>query len=125
MSAKNLNIGESELVIMKVLWKADSPINTQAINDAVKHKNWKRTTISTFLTRLVEKGALTSEKRGNSYYYTPVISAKEYRRMQTKNLIKNLYNGSVLDFAVSLFEDEKLSDEDIKELKSIFESKED
>lgn len=124
MVYKNINIGESELEIMKVLWKAGVPVNTQYINEAVEDKGWKRTTISTFLTRLVEKGALSAEKRGKLYYYTPLISQKEYRKSQTKNLIMSLYNGSIKDFAVSLFDEQTLTDEDIKELKVIFEDKE-
>ncbi len=124
MTSGNINIGEAELEIMKVLWKAGEPVNTQYINEAVEEKGWKRTTISTFLTRLVDKGAISSKKCGKLYYYTPLISQKEYRHSQTKNLIMSLYNGSVKDLAVSLFEDEKLSDDDIKELKAIFDDKE-
>lgn len=121
---KNINIGDAELEIMKVLWKAGEPVNTQYINKEVEAHNWKRTTISTFLTRLVDKGAISSEKQGNLYYYTPLISQKEYRKSQTKNLIHSLYNGSVRDFAVALFEEESLSDNDIKELLSIFKDRE-
>ncbi len=116
----NINIGEAELEIMKVLWQAKEPVNTQYINEAVEKRGWKRTTISTFLTRLIQKEAVLSEKRGKSYYYSPLISQKDYRKWQTKNLITNLYNGSVKDFALSLFEEEKLSDEDIKELRAVF-----
>ncbi len=116
----NINIGEAELEIMKVLWQAQEPVNTQYINEAVEKRGWKRTTISTFLARLVQKEAVLSEKRGKSYYYSPLISQKDYRKSQTKNLIANLYNGSVKDFALSLFEEEKLSDKDIKELRAIF-----
>ena len=124
MTSGNINIGESELEIMKVLWKAGESVNTQYINKAVEDKGWKRTTISTFLTRLVEKGAIVSEKQGNTYYYSPIISRKEYRRSQTKNLIKSLYDGSVKDFAAALFEEETLSESDIEELKAIFNDKE-
>lgn len=120
MSIGDINIGEAELEIMKAIWRAGEPVNTQYISDAVEEKGWKRTTISTFLTRLVDKGALASEKRGKLYYYTPLISKKEYRKSKTKNLISSLYNGSVKDFAVALFEEEKLSEEDIKELRAIF-----
>ena len=116
----NINIGDAELEIMKVLWNADEPVNTQYINEAVEKHSWKRTTISTFLTRLVQKEAVLSEKRGKSFYYSPLISQKEYRKSQTKNLIANLYNGSVKDFALSLFEEENLSEEDINELRAIF-----
>ena len=124
MTSGNINIGEAELEIMKVLWKAGEPVNTQYINEAVEEKGWKRTTISTFLTRLVDKGAISSEKRGKLYYYTPIISQKDYRKSQTKNFIMSVYNGSVKDLAVSLFENEALSENDIKELRAIFEDRE-
>ena len=124
MTLKKLNLGDSELEIMKVIWKSKTPVNTGYINSAVSNHGWKRTTISTFLTRLVEKGALSVEKIGNLYYYAPIISEEEYKKSQTKNLIKSLYNGSLMDFAVSLFEDNGLSDSEIKELEKIFSKKE-
>ncbi len=121
---KNISIGDAELEIMKVIWKAKAPITSLDIGKEVEDKGWKKTTIATFLTRLVEKGALSADKQGKLYYYTPLISEKEYKKTQTKNLIKTLYNGSVRDFAVSFFEEQKLSNDDIKELRAIFEDKE-
>ncbi len=119
----NISIGSAELEIMKVIWKAKEPITSLDIGKEVEDKGWKKTTIATFLTRLVEKGVLSADKQGKLYYYTPLITEKEYRKSQTKNLIKTLYNGSVRDFAVSFFEEQKLSDKDIQELKAIFEEK--
>ena len=120
---KNISIGDAELEIMKVIWKSKEPITSLDIGKEVEDKGWKKTTIATFLTRLVEKGALSADKQGKLYYYTPLITEKEYKKSQTKNLIKTLYNGSVRDFAVSFFEEQNLSDEDIQELKAIFEDK--
>ncbi len=120
---KNVSIGDAELEIMKVIWKAKAPVTSLDIGKEVEDKGWKKTTIATFLARLVEKGALSADKQGKLYYYTPIITEKEYRRSQTKNLIKTLYNGSVRDFAVAFFEEQKLSDKDIQELKAIFEEK--
>lgn len=120
MKSEKITISEAELEIMKVLWKQGVPVNTQSINREVGHKGWKRTTISTLLARLVEKGAVSGEKEGNTYYYLPLISAGEYRRAQTKNFIRNLYGGSAKELAVSLFEDNRLSDEDIRDLKKMF-----
>ena len=121
---KNISIGDAELEIMKVIWRAKEPITSLDIGKEVEDKGWKKTTIATFLTRLVEKGALSADKQGKLYYYTPLITEKEYRKSQIKNLIKTLYNDSVRDFAVSFFEEQKLSDDDIKELRAIFEDKE-
>lgn len=121
---KNINIGDAELEIMKVIWKAKEPITSLEIGKAVEEKGWKKTTIATFLTRLVEKGALSAEKQGKLYYYMAEISEREYRKSQTKNLIKTLYGGSVREFAVSLFEEQSLSEQDIEELRAIFIDKE-
>lgn len=121
---KNISIGDAELEIMKVIWKAKEPVTSLDIGKKVENKGWKKTTIATFLTRLVEKGALSAKKEGKLYYYSPLITEKDYKKSQTKNLINTLYNGSVRDFAVSFFEEQKLSDEDIKELRAIFEDRE-
>ncbi len=124
MSTENINIGDAELEIMKVVWKAKEPIGSTAIGKAVESKGWKRTTIATFLARLAEKGALSAEKRGKAWYYTPLLSEKEYKRSQVKHLIKNLFDGSAQNLVASLFKEESFSEEDIKELRSIFEDKE-
>ena len=121
---KNISIGDAELEIMKVIWKAKEPVTSLDIGKKVENKGWKKTTIATFLTRLAEKGALSAKKEGKLYYYSPLITEKDYKKSQTKNLINTLYNGSVRDFAVSFFEEQKLSDEDIKELRAIFEDRE-
>ncbi len=120
----NINIGEAELEIMKVVWEADEPIGSAAIGKAVEEKGWKRTTIATFLARLVEKGALSAERRGKAWYYTPRLTAKEYKKSQVKSLIKNLFDGSAENLVAALFREEQFSDKDIKELKAIFEDKE-
>ncbi len=120
MSNEAITISDAELEIMKALWRGRAPMNTQAISSAVAHKAWKRTTIATLLTRLVEKGAVRAEKQGKLYCYMPLITEKAYKKSQTKNLIQTLYNGSVRDLAVSLFEDNTLSDEDIADLRKRF-----
>lgn len=121
---KNINIGEAELEIMKVIWKAKKPMTSVEIGLAVEEKGWKKTTIATFLTRLTEKGALLSEKQGKLYYYTSVITEKAYKKSRVKDLIKTLYNGSVREFALSFFDENKLTDKDIEELTAIFNSEE-
>lgn len=125
MSIDNITISEAELEIMKVLWEENKPLTSLDIGKAVEEHGWKKTTIATFLTRLTEKGAISAEKRGKLYYYTPVIDSIKYRKSKTDSLIQNFYHGSVKEFAASLFEENKLSEEDIAELRAIFDAKED
>lgn len=118
--SKNVQISEAELEIMKVLWAADEPVTAQDVSSQLKNKEWKYSTIATLFSRMVEKGAVSHEKRGRFFYYTPLVSEEEYKEGQTKNFISKLYNGSVKNLVVSLFENKQMSDEDIAELKKRF-----
>ena len=122
MSIGNISISDSEMEIMAVLWNAAEPLTSAEIGEAVEGHGWKKTTIATFLARLVEKGAISAEKKGKLYYYTPLIRVEEYRKKEAKTLINKLYHGSVKEFAVALFKSEKLSKEDIAELREIFDN---
>ncbi len=125
MAEKNsVTIGDAELEVMKVIWKAKEAISSPEICRAVESHGWKRTTVITFLARLVEKGAISAEKCGKTMYYTPIITAKEYKKTQVKNLLKNVFDGSTKALVTALFEQTELSDSDIEELKAIFDNKE-
>ncbi|WP_312093583.1 BlaI/MecI/CopY family transcriptional regulator [Aminipila sp.] len=120
MVNKAFEISEAELEVIKVLWKTDKPMTAQEVCDTVVNKEWKYTTVSTLLSRLVEKGAVAYDKKGKLYLYYPIIKKEEYKQAQTKNLVTKLYDGSVKKLAVSLFKAGEMSADDIEEIKKMF-----
>ena len=120
MTNKAFEISEAELEVMKVLWKNKGPMALQGICDALITKEWKYTTISTLLSRLVEKGAVQYDKKGKTNYYFSNIKEEDYKQLQTKTLVSKLYDGSVKKLAVSLFKNGELSKADIDEIKEMF-----
>lgn len=120
MVSKAIEISEAELDIIKVLWQIDKPMTAQEICDKLINKKWKYTTTSTLLSRLVEKGGVGYEKNGKSYLYYPIIKKEDYKQSQTKNLVSKLYDGSVKNLAVSLFQTGEMSEEDIAQIKEMF-----
>ncbi len=117
---KLLNISSAELEVMQVLWKADSPLKIQEVCDRLQSSKWKYNTIGTLLSRLVEKGAVKAEKIDRANYFTPILEEEVYKKSQTKNLISKLYHGSVKELAVSLFQSEEMTEEDIEEIRQMF-----
>ena len=75
------SLSESEMEIMRVIWDADAPITAAQLLELFAHKGWKIQTVSTFLTRLVEKGVLTVERRGRSNFYTPAVTEQGYHKL--------------------------------------------
>lgn len=120
MIKKAFEITEAELEVMKVLWANGEPTSTQTACDMLVNKEWKYNTVSTLLSRMVEKGAVAYEKRGKFYFYSPTIKEQDYKEAQTKSLVSKLYDGSVKKLAVSLFKAGEMSAEDIEDIKKMF-----
>ena len=60
---QRISISESEWQVMKVLW-GEVPRTLPEILDSLQDTGWSKTTIQTYLARLVKKGALTTERQG-------------------------------------------------------------
>ncbi len=113
-------ITDSELEVMKLLWCAKDALPVTAIREELqKSKGWEPATIKTLISRLVSKGVVRQEKR-NVFFYSPVISEKEYSSWATKDLITRIYNGKASDLIASLVKSDGLTHDDIAELREMF-----
>lgn len=117
---KHDQISSAELTVMQILWETDEPLNIQTICGRLQERKWAYKTVGTLLIRLEEKGAVISEKKGRVNYYTPLLDKEEYTKRQTKEFVSKLYHGSVKDLAVSLFKSEDMTEEDIAEIRKMF-----
>ncbi len=115
-----MKISEAELEVLKILWDKKTALSSTEINDILKEKmGWEKSTIRTLVYRLIEKGALTQEKR-DIYYYTPNILEETYIAEQTKNFLHKIFKGNVKNLIASLFEQDYLNPNDIDELKQFW-----
>lgn len=120
-------LSKTEMEIMQIIWEADRPVTSSQLLEIFardKGKQWKGQTMSTFLARLVKKGVLISTKQqGRTNIYEPYISPEEYRGQEAKNLLENLYNGSIKNFLATLYDGEELTENEIVELRHWFAKK--
>lgn len=112
-------LSDTEMEVMQVIWESTPPVTSRELLQlfSQKGKEWKAQTISTFLSRLVDKGALTVTRHGRTNEYIPQISSEEYKLMETKGMLDGLYQGSVKNLLSALYDGDKLSNQDITELK--------
>ena len=116
-------ISEAEYEVMKIIWKK-APVSTNDITDAlVKTTKWQPKTIQTLLSRLVKKGALTYEKQGRVFVYTPLVLETEYINYESDSFLKRFYNGALNAMVMNFLESDRLSEKDILELRQLLESK--
>lgn len=123
MLSKTPKISDSEWEVMEVLWKK-SPLTSSEIIEILKqYISWNPKTIHTLISRLVKKDAIEVKKDAPFYLYYPKVSQEECRKIETRSFIKKVYNGSIHLLISSFIKNEKLSDEEIKELKQILDKK--
>ncbi len=113
-------ISEAELEVMKVLWELNNATSTQIVERFDGISDWKPKTIHTLITRLVAKQAVTAKKiDGKSNLYSPNVSEEDYKRHANKSFLHKLYNGSLNLMLASFIKDQRLSKEEINELKKM------
>lgn len=113
-------ISDSELEVMKVLWRAGDALPVTVIREELqKSRGWEATTVKTLVNRLVSKGVILQEKR-KVFYYSPLISEAEYNNWATGDLIQRLYNGSARDLVAALVQSNGLTPDDVEELRLMF-----
>lgn len=112
-------ISEAEYQVMKIVWKY-APISTnEVIEKLVETSTWSPKTIQTMLLRLVKKGALTYEKNSRVFVYTPLVKEEEYVATESCSFLNRFYNGALNSMVLNFLENDKLSEDDIEELKEI------
>ncbi len=110
----------SELEVMKLLWHAEDALPVTEIREQLQlQKGWEPATIKTLISRLVSKGVVQQEKR-KVYYYSPLLSEKEYSAWATGDLVSRLFNGNAKDLVAALVHSDGLTRDDIEELRNMF-----
>ncbi|MCC0647223.1 BlaI/MecI/CopY family transcriptional regulator [Clostridioides sp. ZZV15-6598] len=116
-------ISEAEYQVMKIVWKY-APISTnEVIEKLVETSKWSPKTIQTMLLRLVKKGALTYEKSSRVFVYTPIVKEEEYVSTESSSFLNRFYNGTLNSMVLNFLENDKLSEDDIDELRNILDKR--
>lgn len=113
-----MNLSEAEREIMDYIWLCGSAVSAAELVAAFADSHgWKIQTVSTFLARLAEKGALIREKRGGQNRYSPAVSREAYQSGRARRFLEEEYGGSVRKLVAALYSSQGLSKGEIDELR--------
>ena len=116
-----MQISEAEAQVMEVLWRSH-PQSTEDIARALEGvQDWQLATIKTLLNRLLNKGALSAEKDGRRFLYSPALSREDWVAEQSSSLVDRLFDGSLAPLVAHFSARRKLKAAEIKALKKIIE----
>ena len=116
-------MSDSEKEIMKLIWDHGGAMTISELLDQIEQTDhdWKRTTVRTFISRLIDKGMLISQKEGRGARYVARISEEEYLKTQSVQFVNQVFGGNVSTLLTSLFGQQCLESKDIEELEKFWE----
>ncbi len=113
-------ISSAEWEVMKVLWRQSEPSSAQIVIDALAEPNdWSPATIKTLLNRLVNKGALTFQKQGNAYLYSPAVTAADCQAAEAESFLDRVFDGSLSPLVAHFAKSRRLRKDEIKQLEEL------
>ena len=115
-------ISESELVLMKIIWKnGGAALYSLIMEELEQDRNaWKNNTVLTLLSRLVDKKFLKVKKIGRRNEYIAVVTQAEYQTMQTHSFLDKVYGGNVKNLVSTLLRQDILSTDELKEIEAFW-----
>jgi BlaI family penicillinase repressor len=110
-------LGDRELDVMGVLWDLGSGTVSE-VRDKLP-ADLAYTTVLTILRNLEAKGFVDHSAEGKAHRYVPKVARKAARRSALTKLVAKLFHGSPEQLVAQLVEDEELSADDLKRLRTL------
>jgi BlaI family penicillinase repressor len=114
-----MRVSSAEGIVMEALWRKQPLSAEEVASDVAADQSWTDATVKTLLNRLLSKGAIAAERDGRRYLYRPVLKREDYVAEESTSLIDRLFDGRVSSLVTHFSEREKLSADDIAELKRL------
>lgn len=114
-----------EELMMRCIWGYGDEMPFLQMGGELKeksHKDYKRTSIRTYLFRLEDKGYIKVEKKGRKAYIYTLISKEEYKKEKAADMLEIWFDGSTRELLSAL--GEKVPTEEKKELTDMLEKME-
>lgn len=108
-------LNHKEEQIMQILWRIQKGFVKDIIDELPEPKP-PYNTVSSVVRKLESEGIVGYEAFGKTHRYFPILKQKKYKKHAFKNLLNNYFENSHTELLSYFVREEKLSEEEIKEL---------
>lgn len=112
---------ESELEILQVLWNT-APATVRQVHEAMEHnRDTGYTTTLKTMQIMAGKGILSRDTSSRTHLYTPLVSREECQQDILGKMMNGLFKGSAARLVMGALDSERLSGEDLQEIREFLE----
>lgn len=114
-----MQISDAESVVLQLLWKRQ-PLTADEVYAAIgERQGWQGATVKTLLNRLLKKGAISAERQGRRFLYSPVLTKADWLEKESDSLVERLFGGRVAPLVAHFSQRNRLTKKDIAELRKL------
>lgn len=114
------DLSSCEKVIMKAVWDSKGDISTQDLIERLRNdynKDYARTTVVTFVQRLVEKKFVSTYRKGRLSYVHAEKREKDYKKKLLSETTDFWFKGDASDLVSALCNSKKISKTEIERIR--------
>ena len=116
--SRDLTVTPAEWPIMELLWQSPKTL-MELVSTLSREQGWSKSTITTMVRRMDEKGLITYHTEGRAKIFRPAVARDEITARETGDLLRRAYHGSVGMMISAMAHRNDLSKEDIAQLYAI------
>lgn len=120
MQLMDIQLGSVEREFANMIWSNEPISSTELVKKTSKEFGWARTTTHSVIRRLCDKGLFVNNKG----IVTSLVSKEDFYALQSKQFVDNSFSGSLPAFITAFTKNQKLTEKEINEIRSLIDSME-
>jgi BlaI family penicillinase repressor len=113
------SISDAEWRVMHVVWQSEPTTSGEITSTLSDTTTWSPGTIKTLLHRLVQKGILDFQRKGNRYLYRSNFTEAECVDDASEQLLHTVFKGRPVSMLSYLVESSRLSGSEVESLREL------
>ena len=116
-------VSDSEWEVVRVLWQRGESTATEIWEALAAPFDWSPKTVRTFLTRLVQKGAVQVEMFDGINYYTALVEETASKQVVGQSFLNKFFSGALSSMVAHFVNNDRVSLEELAELERMIEER--
>ena len=117
MRPKSPTLTANELEMMRIVWRHDAPVTVRDVYEELRTRRpVAYTTVMTSMKTLEQKGYLKATQHDRAYLYRPSKPKQQVIRAMVREFVDRVFNGSAGPLVAHLVEDDRLTEEELREI---------
>lgn len=116
-------IGSLQLAVLRVLWRDGESTVDEICRELPPEHDVAYSTVSTVLSRLLDRDVVSRRKEGRSYRYRAELEEEEVRGSMVEELMDRVFGGDPAQMVGHLLRREEIGDADLDRLRELIEER--